>query len=326
MKAALTPRYGAADVMQIHDVPRPVAGPGEVLVRVHAAAVTQGDRRMRAADFPGFTALIGRLMFGVRRPRKPVQGTMFAGEVVEVGDGVTAYAPGDRIFGGVMHGAYAEYLRVPEDAPMARVPDGVSYEEAAATPYGAGTALHFLRDVGKLQPGERLLVLGASGGVGRFAVQLGKRMGAHVTGVCSGRNAELVRGLGADAVIDHRTTDVLGSSESYDVVFDIADATTFCESRRILAPRGRYMALALSVGVLVQQAVTSLFGGRRALFSIAEDNRERMQELGTLLADGVIPPVVGARFELDQVVQAHRAEEARQAQGAVVVRVAAAEG
>ncbi|MFO0760292.1 MAG: NAD(P)-dependent alcohol dehydrogenase [Byssovorax sp.] len=319
MRAAFTPVYGPADILSVRELPRPVPGDHEVLVEVHASPVTAGDQRLRAADFPSFTAFFGRLMLGIRRPRHAVQGTGFAGVVVEVGSKVTRYAVGDRVFGGVQHGAYAEYIAVSEDGPMAKMPARLGYDEAAALPYGAITALHFMRRLGEVEPGDKVLVLGASGGVGRFAVQIARHLGAEVTGVSGAASFEIVRGLGADHVIDHRAVDFTTRPERYDVIFDVAGVTTFSKARRSLTPRGRYLTLHISAGVIGQVLLTSLRRGPKAKFAIALGNREEMDEVRDLAERGVIAPVIARRFPLARIAEAHAAR----ATGAVIVAMQA---
>lgn len=324
MKAAITPTYGPADVIQTGDVPTPTIGEHQVLVQIHATPVTAGDRRLRAADFPSISAVPGRLMMGVLRPRHTVQGTMFAGRIVEVGSAVTQYAVGDDVFGSTDHGAYAEYLPMPEDGAMAKMPAGLSYDEAAAVPYGAGTALYFLRDLGSLGPGDEVLIVGASGGVGRFAVQLAKHLGAEVTGVCSRRSFELVGSLGADHLIDHQSEDFTQNGKRYDVIFDIAGVTSFCRSRPSLTKNGRYLTLFISVAVLLQMAWTSIVGGPKAKFSVALSKQDDMEQLRELMEQGVIRPVIARRFPLERIADAHAEAEADRPHGSVLVTVAAA--
>ena len=234
---------------------------------------------------------------------------MFAGEVVRIGSEVTRFSVGDRVFGGADAGAYAELLVVSEDSSVATIPDGIDFETAAATPYGAGTALHFLRDLARVKRGERVLILGASGGVGRYAVQLAKHLGAEVTAVCSRQAFERVRELGADHCIDHRTEDFTANGQRYDVIFDIADASSFTHSRGSLSATGRYMTLYISLSALAAVAWTALVGGQRALFAVVVGEQSRTQELAELLAAGVIRPVISERFSLDQIAEAHRMAE-----------------
>jgi NADPH:quinone reductase-like Zn-dependent oxidoreductase len=316
MRAAVTPTYGPANVLELRELATPTLGEGEVLVEVRASPVTAADHRLRAADFPSFSALIGRLIIGMRRPRHAVQGTMFAGRIVAVGPSVTRYAVGDDVFGSTDHGAYAEYLVAQEDGPMARKPAGLGYDEAAALPYGGVTALHFLRDLAAVRAGERVLVLGASGGVGRFAVQLAKHLGGEVTAVCSAANFELVRSLGADHVLDHATNEL--GHERYDVIFDVAGVTSFTRSRAQLTDTGRYLTLILSIGVLLQMLLTSMRRGRKAMFAIAFCNRRNIEEIRDLAERGVVRPVIARRFPLAQIADDHAARE----RGAVIVDIA----
>jgi NADPH:quinone reductase-like Zn-dependent oxidoreductase len=321
MKAAIIQRYGSADLLQTWDIPTPIPAEGEVLVHVRASPVTAGDLRLRAADFPTWTVVPGRLMMGVFRPKHQVQGTMFAGRVAAVGSGVSQFQVGDNVFGSTSHGAYAEYLTVPESGAMALIPDGVSYEDAAAVPYGGWTALHFLRNLANVQPGQSVLILGASGGVGRFAVQLAKHMGAVVTGVCSADNLALVRELGADHVIDYRAEDFAGNGRHYDVIFDIAGVGSFGRSRKSLTSTGRYLTLFVSFTVLFQMAWTALRGGQKALFDVAMGKQSDMRELGDLLDQGAIRPVVAHRLPLDRIAEAHATAESGRLQGSVLVTI-----
>jgi NADPH:quinone reductase-like Zn-dependent oxidoreductase len=242
-------------------------------------------------------------MIGIRGPRRAVQGTMFAGRVVAVGAAVTRYAVGDDVFGGAMRGAYAEYLAVREDGAMAKLPAGIGYDQAAAVPYGGVTALRYLRDVGRVQPGEKVLILGAAGGVGRFAVQIARHLGAEVTAVCSRDSFELVRGLGAHHLLDYRTDD--WRTGQYDIIFDCADATKFARARRSLTRRGRYLSLYVSVGLVLAMLGTAITRRRRAKMAVAMGRPADLEQLAEWLAAGVIRPTLGARFALDQIAEAH---------------------
>lgn len=321
MKAATHSQYGSADVLLVQDVETPTAGPNQVLVRVHASPVTEGDRRLRAADFPGFSAVIGRLMFGVFRPRNPVPGTMFAGRIVAVGAAVTRFAVGDDVFGGCDNGAQAEYLAVNEDAQLAKIPEGVGYEEAAAAPYGAGTALAFLRDIAQVQAGERVLIVGASGGVGRFAVQIARHLGAHVTGVASGRNAEMVTQLGAHAFIDYETEDYTTNGQTYDVIFDLASGNGFRGAKRSLTKEGRYVTVYLTLLVLWQMLLGAVLGRSKARFAVVMGDQSLTTDVAALLADGVVQPVRAGRYPLARVADAHAEQESGRAAGTVVVSI-----
>ncbi len=322
MKAAFHTQFGSPDVLRLEDVDAPVAGPGEVLVQVHASPVTEGDRRLRAADFPGIGAIAGHLMFGVRRPKYPIPGTNFAGRVVAVGADVTRFAVGDDVFGSCDRAAQAEYLAVAEDGNIAKIPGTVGYAEAAAVPYGAVTALAFLRDIARVQPGESVLIVGASGGVGRFAVQIARHLGAQVTGVCSGPNAAMVRELGAHEVIDYRTTDYTKTGKTYDVIFDTASGHGFRSSKKSLNPGGRYVTVYLDLLVLFQMLLTSVIGRKRVASSVVLGSPDLTRDVALLLEQGAIWPVIAARYPLANVADAHHEQQrAGRLAGAVVVAV-----
>ncbi|MES2640628.1 MAG: NAD(P)-dependent alcohol dehydrogenase [Myxococcota bacterium] len=320
MRAIHHTRYGAPHVLALGEAPRPSPRDDEVLVAVHASAVTHGDRRLRAADFPGIGWLPGRLMTGLFRPRRLVPGTTFAGRVVEVGAAVTRFAKGDEVFGLRTHGAYAEYLVMPEGGAIAPRPARLDHAEAAALPYGGTTALTFLRDLGKVQPGERVVVVGASGGVGRFAVQLARHLGADVTAVCS-RDQDLMTELGAHHVIDYTREDFLASGRRYDVVFDTSETNQFARCRGSLAPTGRYLTVHLSLQSLAQMGTTSMFGGPRSLCGVSVATRENLDEVCKLVETGALRSVVASRFPLERTADAHACLEAGRTRGGVVVEV-----
>ncbi|MFZ5894652.1 MAG: NAD(P)-dependent alcohol dehydrogenase [Myxococcota bacterium] len=318
MKAAITPKYGPANVLQTRNVPRPSIGPNGVLVEVHASAVTAGDLRLRAADFPSFTSVFGRLLLGVLRPRNAVQGTMFAGRVIEVGSAVTRFTVGSDVFGSASKGAYAEYIAMSEGGALAKKPTNLSYEQAAAAPYGAITAMRILRDVATVRRGDEVLIVGASGGVGRFAVQLAKHLGANVTAVCGRKSFDLVRSLGADNVID-RDQHFLQGGRKWDVIFDTAGATTFSLSEPALTRNGRYTTLHISLALLFHLAATSLVRGPKAKFAIVVPKREDLEELRQLSEAGIVRPMVRELFPLDRIAEAHSLAERDRSHGMVIV-------
>ncbi|MBV1862597.1 MAG: NAD(P)-dependent alcohol dehydrogenase [Nannocystaceae bacterium] len=319
MLAATHTQYGTSEVLHIQEVETPAAGPQQVVIRVHASPVTEGDRRLRAADFPGVTAVMGRLMFGLLRPRNPIPGTMFAGQVVGVGDEVTRFAVGDDVFGSCDHSAQAEFLAVAENGPLAKIPEGVGYDDAAAVPYGAATALAFLRDVARVQAGDKVLIVGASGGVGRFAVQIARHLGAHVTGVGSGRNAAMMTELGADAVIDYEQQDYTGDGKTYDVIFDTTSGDGFRAAKGSLSKSGRYVTVYLNLLVLWQMLLSAMFGGHKIAASVVLGNRALTEDVAKLLAQGVLRPVIADRYPLAKVADAHAAQEGGASRGTVVV-------
>lgn len=323
MRAAINDQYGDPNVLRLSDVPSPTIKPNQILVRVHASDVTQGDRRLRAADFPGLSALFGRLMFGVLSPRNLVGGTSFAGRVEAVGAKVTRFEVGDDVFGSVMHGAYAEYLAVSDDEPIAKMPGNTSYTEAAALPYGGVTALVFLRDLAKVQPGERVLVVGASGGIGRMAVQMAKHLGAHVTGVAA-RNEDLVRSLGADAYVNYKEEDFTKSGKQWDVIFDTTQGNHFHSFRAALTSEGRYLSLYMTVRVLFQMAMSSVRGGQRAITGVALGDSATLDEVRALVEEGALRAVVSERYPLEEITSAHASLEGSAPRGSIVVEMAVA--
>ncbi|MCB9763884.1 MAG: NAD(P)-dependent alcohol dehydrogenase [Alphaproteobacteria bacterium] len=310
MNAAFTPSYGPASILEVRSLPIPTPKPHEVLVHVRASAVTAGDLRVRSGDFGALLSVVGRAFMGFFGPRHPVQGTAFSGVVASVGDAVDRFAVGDAVFGSSPSGgAWAEYIAVPADGALARRPENVSHAEAAAVPYGAGTAWHCLNDLARVQAGERVLVLGGAGGVGRFAVRIARHLGAHVTAVGSRASLDVMRELGADEVLDYRAVDFATLGETWDVVFDTADASSFRHSRPVLTERGRYVTLYASLGVLVQMLVSRWGRGPRALFAVVAGTRERTELLADLLSRGAIRPRVVARFPIEAVAEAHRRAE-----------------
>lgn len=324
MRTAIVETYGPADVIRLEDRPVPTPGPTGLRIRVHASPVTQGDRRVRAGDFPGILAIVGRLAMGWSGPRASVPGSMFAGVVEAVGPDVTRFQPGDRVFGASMDGAHAEVLVLDQGASVARIPDGVSFAEAAAVPFGAGTALPYLRDLGEVTPGQRVLVVGAAGGVGRYAVQVARHLGAHVTGVCWRDQADLVRSLGADAVIVREAADWRDTDASWDVIFDTSDAFTFADARPRLTARGRFLTLGLSTWSGVWDLLWSrVSSGQRARWMVVMEGQANTEAVAALLASGAVQPVVGPRFPLERLADAHRTLESRASAGDVIVDVVA---
>ncbi|MCB9793649.1 MAG: NAD(P)-dependent alcohol dehydrogenase [Alphaproteobacteria bacterium] len=320
MNAAYTPAYGPPSVLELRRLPVPTPGPREVLVQVEASAVTAGDLRVRAGDFGAALRVLGRLLLGWSGPRRPVQGNMFAGVVTQVGAQVERFAVGDAVFGSSSAGgAWAESLCVSEDGALALRPPTVRPAEAAAAPYGAGTAAYFLEELAQVQAGERVLVLGGAGGVGVFAVQLARHLGAHVTAVGSAETLALMRELGAHEVLDYRRTDFATLGLTWDVILDTADASSFTHSRPALSARGRYLTLYAGLGVMAQMLRTRGRPGPRALFGVASGSRARTERLAQLLAEGALRPVIAAEFPIARVADAHRRAE-HGGPGAVLLR------
>lgn len=322
VQAAVLTRYGPPDVVEIRDVPAPVPRDNEVLVRVHASTVCYGDRMIRSGP------LLVRLMNGIRRPKTRVLGVDLSGTVAAVGRGVTRFAPGDQVFGsrGDKFGAHAEFACVAEDGLLAHKPANMTLEEAAAVFVGAACSLHFLRKA-RIQPGERVLVHGASGSLGTFAVQLAKHYGAHVTAVCGTANVELVRSLGADEVIDYTRRDFIRDGAPYDVICDVMARAGFPRSVRALKPGGRYLFVGFPDGV--RAIVSTLLHGLwmhlrgRAVFMTgpAAPVQADLEFLKTLIEAGRLRSVVGRTYALRDIAEAHRHADTGHKVGNLVVLI-----
>jgi NADPH:quinone reductase-like Zn-dependent oxidoreductase len=322
MKAIVYERYGSPEVLRYADVERPTSpGTGEVLVRVHTASLNFGDR----AAMRGEPHAI-RLAMGLRRPRATVLGRAIAGTVEAVGPGVTTFQPGDDVFGEVNQRGFAEYTVVKEKH-LAAKPAEVSFEQAATLPVAANTALRGIR-LGEVGPGTRLLVNGASGGVGTFAVQLAKALGAHVTATCGGRNADLVRSIGADTVVDYTTDDVTLGEPRFDVVFDLVGDQPLAAMRRVIAPKGMYISsfgkgskVFGPMGRLIGLMVRAPFVSQRLRPLVATTKGDELAELGAMVADGTIDPVIERSCPLSETADAIRFIEEHHAQGKFVLTV-----
>ncbi|MEY8880437.1 NAD(P)-dependent alcohol dehydrogenase [Donghicola sp. XS_ASV15] len=318
MKSVSYKSYGAPDVLRLELRPTPEPKAKEIQIRVHASAVTTADWRLRASDFPGGLWIVGRLMFGLFRPRKPILGMTFAGEVTEVGAGVTKFKMGQKVFGFSGGGAHAEYLTIHEDRALAVMPEGLDYADAAAVPFGGLCALVFLRDVAELKNGQRILIIGATGGVGAYATQIAKGKGAHVTAVCGSTSEELAQSLGADEVINYHETDPLSGKDTYDVIFDCVGASSFATAQNVLKPSGLYVPLNFGVREL-RQLMTQKKGGKRMKLHVNDDTAEDMQELTALMSEGKVTPVVDRVYDLIDVFEAHSRVQTRHARGTVVL-------
>jgi NADPH:quinone reductase-like Zn-dependent oxidoreductase len=320
MRAAVRTSYCPPDVGRVAEVDKPAARDGEVLVRVHATTVNRTDCGVRAAR-PFFY----RLFIGLTRPRVTVLGTEFAGEVEAVGAGVTSFEVGDRVFGfeGARFGAHAEYLAMPETGLLATIPADLSYEQAAPSSEGSQYALSLIRNA-KVGRGQDVLVYGATGAIGSAAVQLLKHLGANVTAVCGTEHVDLVKGLGADRVVDYTAEDFTRDEQTYDVVLDAVGKSSFGRCRRLLRPRGVY--LSTDLGPLSQNPflalLTPLFGRRRVMFPIPKRaDRELARDLRELVESGAFRPLVDRRYPLDQIVEAYRYVESGRKVGNVVIVV-----
>ena len=320
MKAIVYRCYGSPDVLQYEDIEKPTPKDDEVLVKVHAAAVNPYDWHfMRGSPY------VMRLMAGVGSPKDPSMGVDFAGTVESIGSKVKRFKPGDEVFGAT-GGAFAEYVTVPEDRAVALKPANVTFEQAASVPIAAITALQALRDKGKIKPGQKVLINGASGGVGTFAVQIAKSFGAEVTGVCSTRNLEMVRSIGADHVIDYTKEDYTDSEQPFDLIIDMVGNHSLLANRRVLNPEGIFVIVGAQKGDWlkplmrpINAMMLSPFVDQEFVMLLAKMSREDLTILGDLMKTGKITPVIDRRYRLRDVPAAMRYSEEGHARGKIVV-------
>lgn len=323
MKAIVYTQYGAPEVLQLSMVPKPSPKDNEVLVKIYATTVTSTEAIFRKGE-PYFT----RLFTGLRTPKIKTLGEELAGEIVAVGQAVTRFKQGDLVFGtaGPGFGANAAYICIPEDGVLAIKPINRTHGEAAASVDGFLTALPFLRDKGKIQPGHKVLIYGASGSIGAAAVQVAKYFGAEVTGVCSTANLEMVKALGADRVIDYTKEDFTKMGQTYDIIFDAVGKTTFSKSKNALGPKGIFLEAAIGLGIFPHVLWTSLFGGKKARVAATglRSPKERTKDLlllKALMEAGKIKPVIDRHYSLEQIAEAHTYVDQGHKKGNVVITV-----
>ena len=333
MKAVVYTQYGSPDVLQIQEVAKPIPKDNELLIKIFATPVGFGDilaRKFNTTTPSTFTMpaplwFLSRLEFGINKPRKPILGSEFAGEVEAVGAAVTRFKPGDRVFGyrGPSFGANAEYLCMAETGSVTTSPANLSAEEAATVPYGALTALNLLKKAA-IQPGQKVLINGASGGIGSAALQLARHYGAEVTGVCGTRRVDMVKALGADHVIDYTQEDFTQNGETYDLILDILGKSSFERCQGSLTPNGIYQLASFKIKHLLQMLSTSLRGGKKVVCALAFDKQEDLVHIRELVEAGKFKTVIDRCFPLEETAEAHRYVEAGQRTGHVVLTVAQA--
>lgn len=322
MKAIVYTNYGTPDVLQITEVEKPVPADNEMLIKIHATTVTTAG----LAQLTGKPFMI-RFFTGLTKPKAPIQGVDLAGEIEAVGKDVKRFRVGDQVFASTDtrfgFGAYAEYKCLPEDGVVATKPANMTYEEAAAVPDGVLTALPFLRDTGNVQSGQRVLINGASGGIGTFAVQLAKYFGAEVTGVCSTSNVEMVESLKADKVIDYTMEDFTKSGETYDIVFDTVGKSSFSACKSSLKQDGVYLT---TVPIFLPMLWTSVMGSKKAKWSSkgirsVGDKTKDLHFIKGLIESGKITSVIDRRYPLEQIADAFRYVAKGHKKGNVVITV-----
>ncbi len=322
MKAIVYTEYGSPDVLQLKEVAKPTPKDNELLIRIEATTVTAVDSTFRQG-----ASMSGRFYTGLTRPKRPVLGSTLAGEVEAVGKDVTLFQKGDHVFGATANfGTHAEYICLPEDGALAVKPANITHEEAVAT-NPVLTALPFLRDTGQIQSGQKVLINGASGSVGSYAVQLAKQMGAEVTGVCSTEKMEFVKSLGADKVIDYKTEDFTHSGESYDIIFDAAGKSSYGRCQHILKENGVYLSTVLSPGIIFDVIRTSLVGRKKAKITFAglrpaSEQAKDLRFLTELMEAGQVKSLVDRCYPLAQTAEAHRYVDTGRKKGSVVITVA----
>ena len=322
MKAATRDRYGPPDLVEIREIKKPVPADDELLVRVEAASPNP-------LDWYGVTGApyVARAVSGLRKPKVNRLGVDFAGRVEKIGRGVTRFRPGDQVFGGA-NGAFAEYVTVAQDRAVVTMPPNLSFEQAAVVPGAGVTALQGLHEKGDLKSGQKVLINGASGGVGTFAVQLAKAFGAEVTGVCSSRNVDLVRSIGADHVIDYTREDLTRGDRRYDLMLDVAGTRSWSECRRVLKPQATLVLVGGpttnrfigSSGHMVRLLVAGLGSSRKVVFLLARITRPALELLGNLLEAGQVQPIIDRRYELNEIPDALRYLGEGHARGKIVIR------
>jgi len=328
MKAIVYTKFGPPDVLQLQEVEKPAPKDNEVLIRVHATSVNFGDtmaRNFKAIsprefNMPFLFWLLAKISFGLKQPKITILGSEFAGEVEAAGKDVKQFKKGDQVFGypGQSFGAYAEYLCLPENGVLAIKPVNMTYEEAAVVPYGAIMALNLLRKV-NVHSGQKVLINGASGGIGSAAVQIAKYFGAEVTGVCGTPRLEFVKSLGADKVIDYTKEDFTQNGETYDLIFDILGKSSFSRCKSSLKPKGILLFASFKMKQLFQMLRTSKSGGKKVICAIAPGSLEDLLSVKELIEAGKIKVIIDKRYPLEQAAEAHRYIEQGHKKGNVVI-------
>lgn len=323
MKAVIYTKYGASDVLHLGEIDKPVPGDNEVLIKVHAAEVTKADCELRSFIFPvKWFWLPLRLVMGLRKPRRPVLGGYFAGEVVSFGKDVSKFSVGSRVFGtcNLRMGAYGEYICLPDSYTIVEMPENMSFEEAAAVPLGGLNALHFLR-CANVRAGEKVLINGAGGSIGLYGVQIARSMGAEVTAVDSAAKEEMLRAIGVDHFISYETEDFTRSGKRYDVIFDMIAKSSYSGCIKSLSPGGRYFKANPRLSDMFRSVITSKFSDKTAGFAFAGEKEEELLALRDMVEAGKIKAVIDNVYRMDQAPEAHTRVETEKRLGSVVISI-----
>lgn len=330
MKALIYESYGPPEVLKLVEIEKPSPKENEILIRNHAASVNYGDALARnfkdvtpgKFNMPFLFWLMAKFFFGFSKPKVKILGSEFSGEVEAVGNAVTRFKIGDKVFGyrGQSMGAYAEYLVVPENSVVALKPENISYEEAAAVPGGSMVAFFILRKL-NIQRGQKVLINGASGGNGNFAVQIAKNLGAEVTGVCGTNRVDFVKALGADSVIDYTKEDFTKNGQKYDIIFDVLGRAGFSNCKNSLAENGRYVLVSFKVKQLLQMMWTSFFGNKKVKCVLSPQKLDDLVAVTKMIEEGKIKSIIDKTFPMDQAVEAHKYAEQGNKKGNVVISV-----
>jgi NADPH:quinone reductase-like Zn-dependent oxidoreductase len=320
MKAIVYKKYGSPDVLELSEVEKPIPEPNEVLIKVFATTVTKADCMMRRGD-----TFLSRILLGLIKPRKKYQilGTEFSGKIEAAGSKVKKFKPDDEIFGfrGFGTGCYAEYKCMSENGSLAKKPVNMSFEEAASVVDGATTALFFLKEKANIQNGQKVLINGASGSIGTFAVQLAKYFGAEVTGVCSTKNIELVKSLGADKVMDYTIEDFANTINTYDIIFDTVGKSSFEHCRKALSTNGKYISTVMTVKLVLQSFLTNPINKKKAIFAMSLNKTEALNFIRNLIEEGRLKTIIDMQYPFEEVSAAHAYVEKGRKTGNVVLTV-----
>jgi len=316
MKAIGWTAYGEPDVLKLIDIEMPVPKNNEVLIKIHATTVTTGDCRLRALRVPFGMRLLTRLAFGIVKPRKLIPGMDFSGEVAQVGDKVSQFKEGDRVFGstGMKFGANAEYTCIEENSAIVKIPDSLSYSKAVSLIFGGLTAIHFLRDKVKIKNGDQILINGASGSVGTASIQIAKYYGAYVTGVCSSKNHQLAKSLGADNMIDYTKEEFYKNGKAYDIILDTVGNLSLTTCQKSLTKSGRAILINAGLGTILKS-----FINKKLVCGVAGESNESLRFLIELVTSGRLTPVIDSVYPLDAVAEAHRYVDKGHKKGNVII-------